>query len=238
MSVKTGIKAWLRARGLPAQEAALWAQFIVSSVEILHSAERELLDEGEWNKQFASVIGRRNIQEPDITSALGKLMRKIRCNADAGSPLLKIEVGYETPPDETDRCGIDSRKIDLRTERFFGNGKQMTLAMEAKPLSADGDIENKYLADGGIGCFRKSDSPYTRGPVGCMVGYAYKRKCSYWTRRIRKRIQAKAEFDAKIGYAPVGARRMALVSDVARPDVSREAITLLHLVLNFADRMV
>lgn len=72
--------------------------------------------------------------------------------------------------ESSNRTGRYSRKVDFFIYSQVGpNAPQF--ALEAKPLRSITDIEGRYLAEEGIGCFFTTDSVYTTQPVAGMIAY-------------------------------------------------------------------
>ena len=172
----------LREQGFSPVKAELWAEFICQVLAIYWKAADQLITPSYWEKfktkrgalgkakrkkdQFVSVP-----LEDAITSEIGALADELRCNLEPEHFLRKhdVQFKYEALVYSDVRAGRHSKKIDLEVVSAYPDAPR--LAIEAKPLKSTADIQKRYLASEGLGCFFTSDSPYSDGPVGAMLAY-------------------------------------------------------------------
>lgn len=180
---KATLKTLLREHGFSSINAELWSEFVRQVIAIYSQAVDQLLTPERWEefKQKRGALGvlKKRKKKPStqapledaITSEIGQLADELRKNLAPEHFLRKHDVhfGYETLIPSKTRAGRHSKKADFRVASTFPNAPE--LVIEAKPLMSESDIEKKYLAQEGIGCFFTKDSPYTKGPLGAMFAY-------------------------------------------------------------------
>ncbi|WP_145973720.1 hypothetical protein [Limimaricola cinnabarinus] len=110
--------------------------------------------------------------EDAITTELGHIVRRLRRQLPASHMLRAHEAVFEVEHqiEDSQRTGRNSKKADFLFYSQIGDGAP-EIAIEAKPLTTKGDIDNRYLAGEGMGCFFTTDSPYSRAPVAGMLAY-------------------------------------------------------------------
>lgn len=171
--------------GFSALKAELWARFVEQVVSVFDQAASDLRKTSKWNefKKKKGSLGKKRkckdstdlIQIPiedALTSELGHIIRNIRRNLPQGHFLRKNEVtfDFESLVESNERAGRHSRRADFYIYAASGPNDP-EIAIEAKPLVDGDDINDRYLAEDGIGCFLTDDSPYVVGPLGGMLAY-------------------------------------------------------------------
>ncbi|MBI1207486.1 MAG: hypothetical protein GC191_09400 [Azospirillum sp.] len=231
------LATWLVARGLNPQQARLWLKFIVSAYQLMLDAHSLLLTPEEWNS-FLTGCPTRHPTEPDLTSGIGDRMERLWVDAPLGSERNKLRTSYEKPTPGDQHHGKHKTKADFCFQLKYGAGACLTIAVEAKPLRRPADISRKYLADSGLGCFVSRNPPYTRDPVGWMVGYILQSQLEVtWQETLTSSLA---------DWPGVGTKRFGLIdrldgkcAEVLASDHDRTAIaiaddiTILHLLLDF-----
>lgn len=174
---------FFRQQGFTAVKAELWANFARHVFQIYWSAADQLLEQENWEafKQKRGAVGKpksvgkKVVQIPiedAITSELGNFANLLRLGLPTRHFLRTHEVKFECEalvPSKT-RAGRHSKKVDFRACAQTAVGAP-EIAIEAKPITATGDIAGRYLGTEGIGCFFSAESAYTTGPLGAMLAY-------------------------------------------------------------------
>lgn len=170
--------------GFSEVKAELWSRFVEATIRILDGAGDRLRQPDAW---FAYTAKRGAISTPKrkgktkiervpiedgITAELGHIARRLRLAVGLNDFLRQQEVVFETEYliESTNRTGRYSRKVDFFIYSQVGPDSP-ELALEAKPLRSIKDIEGRYLAEEGIGCFFTADSVYTTQPLAGMIAY-------------------------------------------------------------------
>lgn len=236
----TEFSALLTARGLSSLEANVWLTFVEAALGALRKAESRLREPQAW-EGFRSKKGAMRSDggpsEEGITAELGHLLKTIRKEASLTDPLRELEMSFETEclVEDTARTGRSSRRIDILIASSTGT-EAPALAVEAKLLLKAGHIKSRYLAEGGIGCFRSVDSPYTRKPVGAMLAYVLQGTDEGWRDGIHEALRLSPEIAQSFEHTAFpGEQLPILCSDVSRPALGLGAIVILHLVMRFQE---
>ncbi|ATN32503.1 hypothetical protein ACO34A_01595 [Rhizobium sp. ACO-34A] len=175
----------LRASGMPAIKADTWSRFIQEAVALVYQAADELKSTKTWSefcqkrgalstpKTRSKKVGVIQIPIEDaITTELGHIVRRLRRQLPASHMLRAHEAAFEVEHqiEDSHRTGRNSKVTDFFFYSQVGDGAP-EIAIEAKPLASKGDIDGRYLAAEGMGCFFTTDSPYSRAPVAGMLAY-------------------------------------------------------------------
>lgn len=180
---KSDLKTFLRDRGLSIVAAEIWAEFARQVIAIYWQATDRLLQPANWDafKKKSGALGaptkgQRNQGyrapiEDAITSEIGHFADECFMNLDADHFLRRhsVQLAYEALIYNDKRAGRHSKKADFRARSAFPGAP--SLAIEAKPLRNKSDVQNRYFAEDGMGCFFTDDSPYEKGPLGAMFAY-------------------------------------------------------------------
>lgn len=177
------LKALLQSHGFPHIKAQVWSEFVCHALALYWQAADQLLEPARWDsfKKKVGALGKPKklkgeiVQLPiedAITSEIGALAEQLRKALPSGHFLRLHETHFEHEAlvASDTRSGRHSKKIDFRVFSQL-NQTAPDLSIEAKPVITAPDINNRYLAAEGIGCFFSIDSPYTRGPIGAMLAY-------------------------------------------------------------------
>ena len=224
------LEEWLLARGLTAQEADLWANFIVDVLDLIDDGHALLRKSSEWSLFLGGCV-KSVPTEPEITSGLGDRMHRLRNAAPIDSSRDRIQVSYESPTPGDERHGVRKSKADFRFEKKFEAGFTAEFVVEAKPLRTTADIARRYMAADGLGCFLSRSPPYSREFAAGMLGYAYTRP-STWIPALATSLSSGTSA-SRSGHVQMAGGRLALISDHPRAALNLEPVTVLHSVLDF-----
>lgn len=180
---KSNLKALFCEQGFSSCKAELWAEFVRQVLEIYWQASDRLLTPKYWDsfKKKRGALGApkkrcvkkviRNPIEDAITSEIGSIADDLYSQLASDHFLRKhdVQFRFEFLIHSETRAGRYSKKVDFKVWSAVHGGPE--LAIEAKPLISEVDIDGRYLAEEGIGCFFTNDSPYTKGPLGAMLAY-------------------------------------------------------------------
>jgi hypothetical protein len=231
MSAAVSLHQWLTDRGLTAQEADLWGDFIADAMDLLDDGHTLLREAAEWSSFLGGCAGAVPT-EPEITSGLGDRMRRLRNEAPIDSDRDRIQIGYECPTPGDERHGIRKSKADFRFEKKFEAGFAAAFVVEAKPLRAKADIPNRYMAPDGLGCFLDRMPPYSQELAVGMLGYAY-RQPSSWIPALAAAMESGSSA-TRSAAIQLARGRPAYASDHPRAALGLAPVTVLHAVLDFA----
>lgn len=229
--------------------AELWSRLVEEICVILDSAAAELRTPAAWTafSQKRGSFGvtkvkiRRKVTvqaplEDAITAELGHIARRLRAALPAGHLLRVHEVAFATEHlvESNTRTGRHSRKVD-----FFiyaqTDGTSPELAIEAKPLQSPSDVESRYLAEEGIGCFFAPDTAYTDQPLAGMLAYTINGSGRSSGEDIRKGVAAM--LPAPLAMELVAVSRStpgSLCSRHDRSSITLDPVAILHLEMIFA----
>ena len=230
MNGPVSLHKWLMDRGLNAEEADLWGDFIADAMELLDDGYALLRTPEEWSSFLGGCAGTAPT-EPEITSGLGDRMRRLRNEAPIDSDRDRIYVGYESPTPGDERHGIRKSKADFSFEKKFDAGFAAAFVAEAKPLRRPADIPNRYLAADGLGCFLNRSPPYSKELAVGMLGYAYRNPAS-WIPALAQQLASGTSATRSAAIQLAGGRP-AFASDHLRPALGLGVVTVLHTVLDF-----
>ena len=174
------LKSLLIQRGLLPLQAQIWAEFAMQALALYWQAVEMLIEPSRWTefegkrgalgkpKRKGKNVGIQFPIEDAITSEIGVIVKDLRARLPGGHILRTYEAHFEfeAAVESTTRSGRHLKTVDHRVVCDIPNGPE--LAIEAKPVSTQADVANRYLAAEGIGCFLTGDSPYSRGPLGAM----------------------------------------------------------------------
>jgi len=193
------LKHLFEQHGFSPVKAELWSEFVHHVLSVFNLAADDLRKSENWEhfKQKRGALGRPRSRrrqgiaglvpnEDAITSELAPFIRHIRRTLPKNHFLRLNEVEFhaEELVESDTRAGRHSRKTDFSVYAVSGEeGPEM--AIEAKPLLKEADINGRYLSQDGIGCFFDVDSPYTRGPLGGMLAYTMNGNGRSWRAEIR-----------------------------------------------------
>lgn len=243
------LQQYLRELGFGAIRAELWAEFVEHVLAVFRDACDLLQQDDNWRAftQKRGALSRprksRRTQadesrplEDALTSELAHFMRRIRRGAPQGHFLRLHEVTFQAEDlvSSTDRAGRHSKRIDFFVYCASGPDEP-ELAIEAKPLHSISDINNRYLAQEGIGCFFSADSPYSSGPLGGMLAYTVNAEKKSWRVEIRAAVVAYTPSPLSVDDLAVKGHPEVLTwSRHSRSDIGLDAIAMLHFEMIFA----
>lgn len=242
------LKELFQRHGFTPVKAELWSEFVEQVCELLRAAAEQLRRTDNWEafKKKRGALGvprarkRRQVTEripieDAITSELGHYVRHLRRSLPAGHFLRLNEVEFHVEdmvPSDT-RAGRYSRKVDFFIYAASGVDEP-ELAIEAKPIVARADIDARYFAEEGIGCFLTADSPYTRRALGGMLAYAINADGRTWRTEVRAAVSSytPAAIDLT-DVAVAGETAPIICSRHDRAHLGLSPIAILHLEMNF-----
>src|SRR3990172_11852862 len=228
------LKDKLMARGLAAHEAAQWAALITTSFNTFRQAQKILKRHENWSKLLAKINPRTSTYETDLNDELYHKIKAIKVAAPIESILRDIHFESQPPIESAERTGKRSRRPDFSVTRFYGNGVFFEFAIEAKILLKHGDIRAEYLADGGIGCFITTDSPYTLSPVAAMLAYFFDETELYWKDKIKEKVGKSSLPLSFIDEVSIpGEIHQTLCTDLKRKALKMGDISVLHFGMKF-----
>lgn len=229
MSSPVGLSTWLLGRGLTAQEADLWGDFITDALDLLDDGHALLRTPEEWSSFLGGCHGG-SPTEPEITSGLGDRMKRLRDEAPLGSDRDRLQINYEAPTPGDAAHGIRKSKADFRFERKFEAGHAVAFVVEAKPLKTNSDLTSRYLGNDGLGCFTVRTPPYSTHIAAGMVGYI-RQDPATWPDLLST---SASQVDGTTRFDQIQTRRrLAFASDHRRADM--EPVTIVHTFLDFVE---
>lgn len=169
--------------------------------------------------------------EDSITDALYDQLEKIRHASAGNSPLSALQINFvsQTPRKKQKGIGPKALTTDLRAY-IYGLDKP-DLAIEAKVLFEEADLQKEYCSNRGVQRFADQDSPYTREIVGAMVGYGLTHTAVAWEEKIANALP-RVDCTEQVDRARVdGESRPTVVCDIVRSDHRLPRVTVLHFVL-------
>lgn len=244
------LNSFLLKQGFVQIEADIWANFITSSVAALRAAAEQLRAPDRWNsflkKEGALSTAKKKKKEPNgpsytnpledgITAELGHCLKRISKRA-LESDLLKIlRIQFETQyqielPNKT---GRSSRKADIAAYSAL-SATAPELIFEAKVLVRETDIVDSYLANEGIGCFNSLTEPYSRGPVGAMIGYIVNGDQDLWIGRVQRALHGPPQRAPAYHYVSIeGENSGTLCSELERTALDPKNMLIFHFAMFF-----
>jgi hypothetical protein len=242
------LKELFQKYGFTPVKAELWSEFIEQVLGVLRGAADELRRPANWHafKQKRGALGivrvrkRRQVTEripieDAITSELAHYIRHMRRSLPAGHflRLNEVEFHVEDMVQSDTRAGRHSRKVDFFIYAASGLDEP-EFAIEAKPLVAEADINARYLAEEGIGCFLTTDSPYTRRALGGMLAYTISGIGRSWRTEVRAAVRAYTPKVIELADVGITGQSEPLICSRHNRDALRlEPIAILHLEMIF-----
>jgi hypothetical protein len=230
VSSAISLEEWLTQRGLTPQEADLWGNFISDAIDLLDDGHALLRDPAEWASFLGGCAGQ-NPTEPEITSGLGDRMRRLRNEAPIDSDRDRIQIGYECPTPGDERHGNRKSKADFRFEKKFEAGFAAAFVVEAKPLRTPADLQTRYIATDGLGCFLERVPPYSKELAVGMLGYAYRQPAT-WIPALAA-LMSSGTSATRSAAIQLARGKASFASDHARSTIGLDTVTVLHAVLDF-----
>ncbi|NTF34129.1 hypothetical protein [Rhizobium skierniewicense] len=231
MNTLTSLEAWLIDRGLTAQEAAVWSDFVIDALELVDEAYALLLTPAEWASFIAGCHALPT--EPDLTSGLGDRMKRLWVDASFDSRRDRVIVAYEVPTPGDEKHGKHKSKADFRFERKFEAGYCAAFVVEAKSLRTKTDLTSRYLGSDGIGCFTHRAPPYSTAVMAGMLGYAMSNP-STWEPDLSTALKTFPETRRYRSISIGLAGKQSLASDHPRTQAGSDSdVTILHSILDF-----
>ncbi|KAB2318984.1 hypothetical protein F8A86_11555 [Betaproteobacteria bacterium SCN1] len=240
------IKALLKQRGFSAPKAQIWSEFLRHVLQLYWQAAEQLVEPANWAgfKQKAGAMGKpkrgragtviRIPTEDAITSEIGHRAEELRKALPSNHFLRQHDVcfSFESPVKSDKRAGRHSKKVDFRVCSLEHPGAP-ELTIEAKPLTSQRDIQTKYLAADGMGCFFSHDSAYSTGPLGAMLAYSINNDGSTMQEAILAALQQYQPKPLHIHRISIPGTGLVDCSHHDRAAWKMDPITILHLELNF-----
>lgn len=239
------IKTLLQQRGFSRPKAQIWAEFAHQVVQLYWKAADQLIDPDNWAefRKKAGAMGKpkrgRNgvttqiPVEDAITSEIGHRADKLRQALPPGHFLRRHEVqfAFEALVPSNRRAGRHSKKVDFIARSLKFNAPE--IAIEAKPITCQGDIKAKYLAADGMGCFFVIDSAYTEGPLGAMLAYTINPEGSSMQAHVLAVLKTHQPEPIHIHRVNIPCAGSVDCSSHDRSNWNLEEITILHLERTF-----
>jgi hypothetical protein len=242
----TDIKTVLRQRGFSRLKAQIWAEFAHQVVQLYWKAADQLIDPDNWAefRKKAGAMGKPKRgrdgvttqipAEDAITSEIGIRANKLRQTLPPGHFLRRHEVkfAFEALVPSDLRAGRHSKKVDFIALSDL-NIDAPEIAIEAKPITCKRDIEAKYLAVDGLGCFFVDDSAYTEGPLGAMLAYTINPQGDSMQAHVLAALKTYQPKPTDIHRVNIPCAGSVHCTSHDRSNWNLEQITILHLERNF-----
>lgn len=230
MTKEITLEEWLIGRGYTPLEADLWCDFISESFDLIDEGQALLCTASEWGS-FLQGCHSSSPTEPEITSGLGDRMKKLQHDSLMESGRNTLQVAYEVATMGDENHGIRKTKADFEIRRKFEAGYSAAFVIEAKPLRAPADMNNRYLGDEGIGCFLTRNPPYSRHRIVGMMGYAFKDHPK-WLPLLTAKVNAMGA-SGNLLEITLPSGRKSMVSEHERTGLGLPAATVTHTILNY-----
>lgn len=237
------LRAFLEKQSLSPIQAKLWAHFVDTAFMALRRAHSMLTEADNWSafQSKAGALAKRKMAgsavptEHGLTSELGDFLDVLRKSSGPDDSMRVLEMTFqvERPIRSSTRAGNHRRRADI----VVGSNLSDTapeLAIEAKLLLDDDDIQGKYLSGDGLGCFLTTDSPYTRAFLGAMLAYVVSQNELLWRDKIQKALEAPPSVAEVCEHLLVeGEQVPTLCSRMPRAESGLCSILILHIMMRF-----
>ncbi len=198
------IKKYLVSSGYNIIAANAYIRFIEATLGALYKAEKRLNHKSAWNDFIVKDGAFNKLQkysglateiaipsEVAITTELKPILDSLRKECASDDLLRDLDIFFEVevPTPSKTKTGIKSNRIDIRA-KSFRKEFELEMVYEAKNITTESDVKNKYLSADGILCLLRKSEPYSKMPISGMIAYTVKGSRKKWAEKIINNIDS------------------------------------------------